>query len=92
LNWATFDAMAALQHPVHSGNHGIALCTTTVHARMHVRCLMQMEWDGMFRERQWHFAFSALQPRAVVDGMPQHDDALHVCERLNLGGRICAGH
>jgi hypothetical protein len=26
-----------LQHPVHSGNHGIALCTTTVHARMHVR-------------------------------------------------------
>jgi hypothetical protein len=23
-----------LQHPVHSGNHGIALCTTTVHARM----------------------------------------------------------
>jgi hypothetical protein len=24
-----------LQHPVHSGNHGIALCT--VHARMHVR-------------------------------------------------------
>jgi hypothetical protein len=24
-------------HPVHSGNHGIALCTTTVHARMHVR-------------------------------------------------------
>jgi hypothetical protein len=44
---------------------------------------MQMEWDGMFRERQL-LAFSALQPRAVVDGMCRNDDAFHVCRRLNL--------
>jgi hypothetical protein len=54
---------------------------------------MQMEWDGnVSRKAVALYAFSALQPRAVVDGMPQHDDALHVCKRLNLGGRICAGH